>query len=155
MRNREVIEREMYRAREDLESSLAELKHTVQEKIDVRARARVAVAKGKQKAHEAFETGKEKAHVAFVRGKEVSRDLAERGRDGAADLYGKAKERPEIVGAIVGGVVAVGALIYTAGLVVDHRPPLLHLTVIVSLVANASRILSSALSAGSTTARTH
>jgi hypothetical protein len=112
MRNREVIEREMYSAREDLESSLAELKHVVQEKIDVKARARVAVAKGKQKAHEAFETGKEKAQIAFVRGKEVSRDLAGRGRDGAADLYAKAKDRPELVGAIVGGVVAVSAVIY-------------------------------------------
>jgi hypothetical protein len=50
MRNREVIEREMYRAREDLEQSLAALKHTVQEKIDVKARARVAMERGKQSA---------------------------------------------------------------------------------------------------------
>lgn len=123
MRNRQTIEREIYRAREDLEDSLAELKHVVQEKVDVKARARVAVAKGKIAAHDAIEAGKSRAQEAFARGKESARDLAIRGKDGARDLanrgkdgavelYGKAKERPVLVGAIVGGVVAVGALAY-------------------------------------------
>lgn len=101
MRERQTIEREIYRAREDLEENLAELKHVVQEKIDVKARARVAVAKGKIKAQEALETGKTKA-----------RELTARGKDGAADLYVKAKDRPALVGAIAGGVVAVGAIAY-------------------------------------------
>jgi len=112
MRNRQTIEREIYRAREDLEDSLAELKHVVQEKVDVKARARVAVAKGKSAAHDAIEAGKSKAQEVFARGKESARDLANRGKDGAVELYGKAKERPVLVGAIVGGVVAVGALAY-------------------------------------------
>lgn len=116
MRDRQLIEREIYRAREDLETNLAELKHVVQETIDVKARARVAVAKGKQKAQEALEVGKVraqqaleagkvKAHDALIRGKEVSRDLADRSKLAA-------KERPVLVGAIVGGIVAAGALVY-------------------------------------------
>jgi hypothetical protein len=112
MRNRQTIEREIYRAREDLEDSLAQLKHTVQEKVDVKARARVAVEKGKIAAHDAFEAGKVKAQDMFARGKDGARDLAIRGKDGAIELYGKAKDRPVLVGAIVGGVIAVGALAY-------------------------------------------
>jgi hypothetical protein len=123
MRNRQTIEREMYRAREDLEESLAELKHVVQEKVDVKARARVAVAKGKLKAQEALEVGKARAQEALEVGKtkaqeafEVGKTKAQaalvRGRDGAADAYAAAKERPALVGAIAGGVIAVGALVY-------------------------------------------
>jgi hypothetical protein len=112
MRNRETIEREIYRAREDLEDSLAELKHVVQEKVDVKARARVAVAKGKLAALDAIEAGKSKAQDAFARGKVTARDLAERGKDGAIDMYEKAKDRPVVVGTIIGSVVAVGALAY-------------------------------------------
>jgi len=83
MRNRQSIEREIYRAREDLEDSLAQLRHVVQEKVDIKARARVAVAKGKVAAHDAFDS-----------------------------LYGRAKDRPVLVGSIVGGLVAVGVLAY-------------------------------------------
>jgi hypothetical protein len=101
MRNRQTIEREIYRAREDLEESLAELKHVVKEKVDVKARARVALAKGKIAAQDALEVGKTKAQAALTRG-----------REGAEDLYVKAKERPALVGAIAGGIVAVGALAY-------------------------------------------
>ena len=43
MRDRETIEREMFNAREDLEQSLGELKHVVQEKVDVKARAHARV----------------------------------------------------------------------------------------------------------------
>jgi hypothetical protein len=123
MRNRQNIEREIYRAREDLEDSLAQLKHVVQEKVDVKARARVAVEKGKIAAHDAFEAGKTRAQDVISRGYVGARDLANRGKDGAIDLagrgkdgavelYGKAKDRPVLVGAIVGGVVAIGALAY-------------------------------------------
>lgn len=112
MRNREVIEREMYRAREDLEASLAELKHVVAEKVDVKARARVAVAKGKIAAQDALERGKVFAQDALERGKAKSHDLAVRGKDGAVDAYYAAKERPVLVGAVVGSVIAVGALAY-------------------------------------------
>lgn len=45
MRDRAEIEREMYEAREDLEHNLSELEHAVREKVDIRARARVAVAR--------------------------------------------------------------------------------------------------------------
>jgi ElaB/YqjD/DUF883 family membrane-anchored ribosome-binding protein len=94
MRNRETIEKEMYRAREDLEDSLAELKHVVQDKVDVKARARVAVERGKEKAQDVFE-----------RGKEGARQLAERGREGA-------RERPVLVSAVIGGIIAAGVLVY-------------------------------------------
>jgi hypothetical protein len=123
MRNRQSIEREIYRAREDLEDSLAQLKHVVQEKVDVKARARVAVEKGKLAARDAFETGKTKAHDAYERGLVGARDLASRGKegainlagrgkDGAIELYGKAKARPVLLGAIIGGIVAVVAVAY-------------------------------------------
>ena len=123
MRNREVIEREMYRAREDLESSIAELKHAVQEKVDVKARAKVAVEKGKLMAADAFERGKQSAKDLAVRGKDGAVHLAERGRDGAKHLYQrgedrayftylKAKDRPVLTASIIGGIVAAGVLIY-------------------------------------------
>lgn len=112
MRNREVIEREIHHAREDLEMSLAELKHAVTEKVDVKARARVAIAKGKMAAEDALENGKAVAVDALQRGKVAAADLASRGKDGAADALKSAKERPMLVGGIVAGVVAVGVLAY-------------------------------------------
>lgn len=105
MRDREVIEREMYRAREDLEASIAELKHVVQEKVDVKARARVAVEKGKLMAADAYE-----------RGKDGAKQLYQRGEDKAYFTYLKAKDRPVLTASIIGGIVAAGVLIY-----VGHR----------------------------------
>ena len=96
MRNREVIEREMNRAREDLETSVSELRHVVQEKFDVKARARVAVEKGKQKAE----------------------DVVARTMLGAQNAYAKSREtveeRPVLVGSIVVGALALGAFIFIA-----------------------------------------
>ena len=123
MRDREVIEREMFRAREDLEASLAELKHVVQDKIDVKARAKVALEKGKLMAADAFERGKESVHDAAVHAKDSVRDAAVRAKDGAKHLakkgedrayftYLKAKDRPVLTASIIGGVVAAGALFY-------------------------------------------
>jgi hypothetical protein len=116
MRDREVIEREMYRAREDLEANLSELKHVVAEKIDVKARARVAVEKGKLMAQDAVERGKEAARDYAVRGKERAQQLVKRGEDRAYFTYLKAKDRPELVAAIAGGIIAAGVLVY-----VGHR----------------------------------
>jgi hypothetical protein len=99
MRNREVIEREMFRAREDLEQSVAQLKHIVQEKVDVKARARVAI-----------ERGKDKAALALERGADEVRQLAVRSKDGAIELYDKAQEHPFIAGAIVGGLLMAGVM---------------------------------------------
>jgi hypothetical protein len=97
----------MYRAREDLEQNLSELKHAVVEKVDVKARARVAIEKGKERAHDVFERGKEGAQT-----------LAARGMNGANDLYGRGREtvreRPALVGSIVGGVIVAGVLLYVA-----------------------------------------
>ena len=112
MRNREVIEREMYRAREDLESSLAELKHVVQGKVDVKARARVALEKGKLMAADAYERGKHGAIDLAHRGSDGARELAKRGEDRAYFTYLKAKDRPVLTASIIGGIVAAGVLIY-------------------------------------------
>jgi len=123
MRNREMIEKEMHHAREDLEASLAELRHVVAEKVDVKAQARVAIAKGKIKAQDALEhgkllaqdalvKGKERASELFDRGKNASREYALKGRDLGVDVYNGAKARPALVGAIAGGLVAAGALVY-------------------------------------------
>lgn len=127
MRNREVIEREINTAREDLEASLSELRHVVQEKVDVKARAHIAVERAKMRAHDMVENGKQQAAVLFDRGREQAKVLASRGADGARDLAIKSKdgardlyfkgrdtvqERPVLVGSIVVGVIAVGAFIY-------------------------------------------
>jgi hypothetical protein len=118
MREREAIEREINRAREDLEDSLAELRHVVQEKVDVKARARVAVEKGKAAAEDLLVRGMVQAKTLAARGKESAHDLAERGKDGARDLYVKGREtveeRPVLIGSIAAGVIALGALIYIA-----------------------------------------
>src|SRR5262245_61561444 len=97
MRDRQVIEREMFRAREDLEDRLAELRHVVQEKVDVKARARIALEKGKMRASDA------------TRG---ARELAKKGSDRAYFTYLKAKDRPVLTASIFGGILAAGALIF-------------------------------------------
>ena len=112
MRDRNVIEKEMYRAREDLEANLAELKHVVAEKVNVKAQAQVAIAKGKIAAQDALERGKVVASDLLDRGKTMGRDYAIKGRDFGVDVYNGAKARPALVGAIAGGIVAVGALVY-------------------------------------------
>src|SRR5687768_4413155 len=133
MRDREVIEKEMYKAREDLEANLAELKHVVQEKVDVKARAKVAVEKGKMMAQDAFERskdavfdyahrGKESAKEYALRGKDSARQLVQRGqdqviytyskaKDRAYSTYGKAKDRPLLTALVIGGIVATGVFI--------------------------------------------
>jgi hypothetical protein len=106
MRDREVIEREMFRAREDLESNLAELKHAVQEKVDVKARAKIAVEKGKLMAADALERGKQSARDLAMRGKEGAQNLYHKGEDKAYFTYLKAKDRPVLTGSIIAGIVA-------------------------------------------------
>jgi len=129
MRNRESIEREINTARQDLEASLSELRHVVQEKVDVKARARVAVEKGKIQAHDMIERGKVQAQELLAKGRVQAQDLLERGKVGARDLATKGRERgmdlyasgretvrerPVLVGGIAAGVIAAGVLIYVA-----------------------------------------
>jgi hypothetical protein len=102
----------MFRAREDLETNLAELKHVVHEKIDVKARARVALEKGKLMAADALQRGKQSAIDAAHRGKDGAVRLAKRGEDRAYFTYLKAKDRPVLTGSIIAGVIAAGVLIY-------------------------------------------
>ncbi len=116
MRDRRDIEREMYRAREDLEASLGELKHVVQEKVDIKARAQHAI-------DERVDMVKDKARDLADRGKHA----LYRGRDGAVAMYYKGRykagraydtsrdyveENPLLVGAVLGGVLllTVGAI---------------------------------------------
>jgi hypothetical protein len=112
MRNRQTIEKEMYRAREDLEANLAELRHVVAEKVNVKAQARVAYEKGKLAAQDALQRGKVVAGDLLERGKVAGRDYAIKGRDLGVDVYNGAKARPALVAGIAGGIIAVGALVY-------------------------------------------
>lgn len=116
MRNREVIEREINNAREDLEASLSELRHVVQEKVDVKARAQVAVEKAKLAAEELLERGKAYGKFYAAKGKYEAQQLASKGRDMSRDLYAKGREtveeRPVMVGAIAAGVIAASIFIY-------------------------------------------
>ncbi len=88
MRDRQEIEREMFRAREDLEQNLDELKHNVREKVDIPARARAAAERGKQQAIDLAKRGAHGAKQLAVRGKDFT------------------KERPVLVGGIALGLIA-------------------------------------------------
>ena len=82
MRDRQQIEREMYEAREDLEASLAQLKHAVREKVDVRARLQVLLERSQQRARDMYEGAREAL-----------------------------RERPQIA-LVAGGIASVLALVY-------------------------------------------
>jgi hypothetical protein len=98
MRDRTEIEREMYRAREDLEQSIGELKQTVREKVDVPARARMMVDEKKQQVRDAARRGVDGARRVAVRaGGEVKR--------GARASIEFTKDRPVLVGGVFLGVV--------------------------------------------------
>lgn len=81
MRDQESIEHEIEMRREDLANGIAELKDTVLDKVDVKKRARRAIERGKDEAVE----------------------LASRARMTARD-------RPEVVVAVIAGVVAAIAI---------------------------------------------
>jgi ElaB/YqjD/DUF883 family membrane-anchored ribosome-binding protein len=118
MRNRESIEREITNAREDLEASLSELRHVVQEKVDIKARGRIAIEKGKMQAQDLLERGKVQAQELLAKGKVQARELASKGRERGKVLYDSGREtvreRPVLVGSIAAGVIAAGVLIYVA-----------------------------------------
>ena len=115
MRDRRDIEREMYRAREDLEASLGELKHVVQEKVDIKARAQHAIDQRfdmvKDKAQELADRGKH----ALYRGRDAAVATYYKGRFKAGRAYDTSREyvedNPVLVGALIGGVLllTVGA----------------------------------------------
>ena len=58
MRDREEIERELFEAREDLELAVGDLRHVVQEKLDVKARVRHAIEIEKHELGEALDAVK-------------------------------------------------------------------------------------------------
>ena len=99
MRDRQEIEKEMYRAREDLEQNINELKHAVREKVDVPARARAAIGEKKQQAKELAQ-----------KSVDGMKKIAVRGKDGVVYVYGRArdgtKEHPYLVAGIAVGVIA-------------------------------------------------
>jgi hypothetical protein len=100
MRSRETIEKEIYRAREDLEARLAELRHYVREKVDVRARAQAMVAERRQQAVELARRGADTVKVGAIRTK-----------DGFVFVYRRAaklsREQPVLVSTIAAGLLAV------------------------------------------------
>ena len=88
MRDRETIEKEIYRAREDLEQRLAELKHLVREKVDLPARARVKYEETKQQALDAAMQAARKAKLA------------------GQFAYHRVKQRPYLTASIAAAVLA-------------------------------------------------
>jgi hypothetical protein len=58
MRDREIIERELFDAREDLELAVGDLKHVVEEKLDVKARVNHAVEEKKDELRDALHSVK-------------------------------------------------------------------------------------------------
>jgi hypothetical protein len=118
MRDRKDIEREMFNAREDLEQSLSELKHVVQGKADVKARAHHAFDERVDRAKEVARRGLDRGRDAALRAKDRSREMFERTRDGAVVYYHRAKDEARehklMLGLILGGVtlLAVGAVLF-------------------------------------------
>ena len=118
MRDRKTIEREMFNAREDLEQSLSELKHVVQGKTDVKARAHHAFDERVDRAKLAARRGIDRGRNAALRAKDRSREMYERGRDRSVVYYHRAKdgarEHKLMLGLILGGVtlLAIGAVIF-------------------------------------------
>jgi hypothetical protein len=88
MRDRETIEHEIEVKRDDLEAGVAQLKDVVLDKVNVKRRARRALEHGKDEAIEA-----------------------------TARARGLARDRPEVVIAVIAGVVALIAL----GVAVQRR----------------------------------
>jgi hypothetical protein len=118
MRDRQEIEREMFNARQDLEQSLSELKHVVQGKVDVKARARHAFDERIDRVKDAANRVLDRSRDAALRAKNRSREMYERTRDGAVVYYHRAKdgarEHKLMLGLILGGVtlLAVGTAIF-------------------------------------------
>jgi hypothetical protein len=104
MRSRDTIEREIYQARDDLEARLAELRSLVREKVAIKSRAQVALARKKEQASELAR-----------RGADGIRRGALRTKDGAVFVYQRAadvtRERPVMVGSIVAGALAASVAI--------------------------------------------
>jgi hypothetical protein len=118
MRDRKTIEREMFNAREDLEESLSELKHVVQGKADVKARAQHAFDERVDRAKLAARRGIDRGRNAALRAKDRGREMFENARDGAVIYYHRAKDEARehklMLGLILGGVtlLAIGAVIF-------------------------------------------
>lgn len=118
MRDRQQIEREMYNAREDLEDSLSELKHVVQGKIDVKARAKHALDERVDHVKDVARRGLDRGRDVAVRAKDRGREVMMRTRDGAVVYYHRAKEGARehklMLGLIVGGItlLAIGAALF-------------------------------------------
>lgn len=81
MRDRESIEHEIEVKREEMADGIAELKDVILDKVNVKKRARRAV----------------------VRGKEEAAELTSRAR-------GTARDRPEVVVAVIAGIVTAIAI---------------------------------------------
>src|SRR5690349_11961036 len=118
MRDRKTIEREMFNAREDLEQSLSELKHVVQGKADVKARAQHAFDERVDRAKLAARRSIDRGRTAALRAKDRGREMFENARDGAVVYYHRAKDEARehklMLGLILGGVtlLAVGTVIF-------------------------------------------
>ena len=99
MRSRQTIEKEIYQAREDLETRLAELRRVVRDKVDIKARA-----------HAALDQKKQQAKALALRGVAGVKYGAIRTKDGAVFVYRRAidvtRRRPILVGSIAAVVVA-------------------------------------------------
>lgn len=121
MRDHHVIENEIDRAREDLEASLSELKHVVQDKLDIKAHARRAIEHAKYEIGDAIMRGKDSVVRFAGLTKANALRLAGEGKDGAIVVYRRSaatvRQRPYLFVGILGGLVlATGALLY-----VRHR----------------------------------
>jgi hypothetical protein len=108
----------MFNAREDLEQSLSELKHVVQGKLDVKARARHAFDERVDRVKDAANRVIDKSRDAALRARDRSREMMSRTRDGAVVYYHRARDGARahklMLGLILGGatLLAVGTALF-------------------------------------------
>ncbi len=97
MRSADQIEQELDIARSDLESSLEQLKGAIEDKVDVKAHARRAIDRAKERATEIADRGMKQAAIVYCKAE------------------AKVRARPDIVTGVLLGLVTVATLgIYLA-----------------------------------------
>ncbi len=106
MRDPQLIELEIDVARQDLETTLSQLKEVVLDKLDVKKHAKKAMG-------QAVTRGKQKARDLANRGKQRMIDLARRGKQQLRGTLHRiridARERPELALLAAAGLLVVSA----------------------------------------------
>ena len=116
MRNRDTIEREIVTARHDLELSLGELKHIVQDKLDVRAAAHRAIQPKRDELRVALIHANEVVARALSKGAVELVAIANRGKSALVTAYDRTssgvRRRPYLFAGVLAGVMLAASVLF-------------------------------------------